>query len=118
MTFARELKLAVDKVDADVQKVFNRSVAQAFNETVLRTPVDTGQARRSWLLGNANDGRTGDKQLSFLEKDIEPFKGEVLLYANLPYIERLEDGYSQQSPYGMVKVTVARWQTIVEQNGG
>jgi len=118
MTFARELKLAVDKVDADVQKVFNRSVAQAFNETVLRTPVDTGQARRSWLLGNANDGNTGDKQLQLIPSDIAPFNGEVLLYANLPYIERLEDGYSQQSPNGMVKITVAKWKKIVEQNGG
>ena len=32
---------------------------------------------------------------------------------NLPYIMRLEFGYSKQAPAGMARITVDRFQTIV-----
>lgn len=118
MSFVRELKLATDKVKEDAEKVFNRSVAEAFNQVILGTPVDTGQARRSWLYASQNDGSTGTEEKTVTEAEIAPFKGSVVLYANLPYIERLEDGTSQQAPNGMVKVVVGRWKSIVERNGG
>lgn len=115
MTFSRELKLAVDQVQSDVDEVFAEAVARTFNRVVLITPVDTGQAQASWLVGATNDGRTGNEVLNVTPADIKPFEGNVLLYANLPYIERLEDGYSDQAPSGMVKIAVGEWAKTVRQ---
>lgn len=42
----------------------------------------------------------------------------IYLINNLPYSERLEDGWSKQAPAGMVKVTVADFTGIVDAIGG
>jgi hypothetical protein len=41
--------------------------------------------------------------------------GDVIHFRNnMPYAERLEKGWSQQAPLGMVALTVVEWQTIVD----
>jgi hypothetical protein len=40
--------------------------------------------------------------------------GEVWIVNNLPYAGRLEYGYSQQSPSGMVRVTLANLPAALE----
>lgn len=47
-----------------------------------RTPIDTGQARRGW----------------------QKRSGQVV--NRVPYIERLEKGYSKQAPQGFVKQSI------------
>lgn len=54
---------------------------QAFDVFYANTPVRSGNARR-------NTRRSGDR-----------------IIANYPYAQRLDQGYSQQSPEGMVKPT-------------
>lgn len=49
---------------------------------VKNTPIDTGNARRHTTLKGAS------------------------IAANYPYAKRLDNGYSQQSPDGMVKPTI------------
>lgn len=41
--------------------------------------------------------------------------GVHYLANNLPYAQRLEDGYSKVAPSGMVKITVIKWQSIVDE---
>lgn len=116
MSFAAELKSATGIVSRSMNRTWKRSVVQAFTGVVQRTPVDTGQARNSWLIGQQNDGGIGASQLRINGQRIPDVGGSVLLYSNLPYIERLEDGYSQQAPSGMVKITVNQWPAIVSAN--
>lgn len=41
--------------------------------------------------------------------------GDILYFQNnMPYAKRLEQGWSQQAPFGMVALTVVEWQTIVD----
>ncbi|MBV6321901.1 hypothetical protein [Duganella violaceipulchra] len=41
--------------------------------------------------------------------------GDVIHFRNnMPYADRLEKGWSQQAPLGMVALTVVEWQTIVD----
>lgn len=63
---------------------FTQYVADTFkSEVVPRTPIDTGRARRGWK----------QRQL-----------GRTQIIENpVPYIERLEKGYSRQAPRGFVK---------------
>lgn len=52
-------------------------------EVKKRTPIDTGRARRGW--NKRSQGR------------------DRIVENKVPYIERLEGGYSKQAPRGFVK---------------
>lgn len=116
--FTAELGAAIKGVNDNLDKVWRKSVAEAFNQTVQATPVDTGAAKASWLAADNNTGATGTTELNVLPSQVPQVGGSWLLFSNLPYIERLEDGYSLQAPVGMVKPVVARWPSIVRSNGG
>lgn len=116
MSFATQLKSATATTNKNMNEVWKRSVVQAFAQTVVKTPVDTGAARSSWLLGGSNDGGVGTNTVNVTTQSIPDIGGSVLLYSNIPYIERLENGYSQQAPKGMVRTTVQQWPGILARN--
>ena len=79
------------------------------------TPVDTGWASANWWISvgtvpSDNDGSGGDvsaqqaKQSTGLVDILtyEPSKGVIYITNNVPYINRLNNGWSQQSPAGFV----------------
>lgn len=80
----------------------------------MRTPVDTGTARRSWILtgvrpSNEIPTKREYSQQEQFTKDKRPKikKGEsVWLVNNQPYIRALNNGHSQQAARGFVEVTV------------
>ncbi len=92
---------------------------------VMRSPVDTGRFRSNWLsaygaidasTNNALD-KSGSAAIGKLTASVSAFPaGQVFYFTNsLPYAQRLEyDAWSAQSPAGMVRVSVAGWQSIVE----
>ena len=114
MSFAKQVKLGIKEQTGRVDLIWRLSVAEAFNRTVLSTPVDTGAARASWLGGFSNDGSVGAELKLYNRADIPPYGSEYMLYSNLPYIEVLEDGSSTQAPNGMVKTVVPQWAGIVK----
>lgn len=93
---------------------------QSLRGFVLKTPVDTGLARANWKVtvgrrsftsGDATD-KTGMDAIAMGNSTItSAFKASPynLIYVqnNLPYIERLESGYSKQAPAGMFVNTIA-----------
>lgn len=64
------------------QKAINKIPDEAFKVFVSETPVRSGNARRNTKL-----------------------KGKKQIVANYPYAQRLDEGYSKQSPEGMIKPT-------------
>lgn len=93
-----------------------RQVTRAlFDGFVQRSPVDTGSFRASWniSLGAPNLKTVNHQGYTTLPppKFVFPkgFKlGMTIYIANgQPYAERLEYGWSQQAPTGVVRVTVA-----------
>lgn len=75
-----DFKDEIKKSVSDEIKFFTDTYQQ---EVKKRTPIDTGKARRGWKK------RTSSKS------------GEIR--NRVPYIEKLEDGYSRQAPNGFVK---------------
>lgn len=85
---------------------------------VRRSPVATGRFRGNWIVsvGGANGatfeqvdpsgGRTISAGMSVLAgyPDTLP---PIYIQNNLPYANRLENGWSKQAPQGMVALTVA-----------
>ena len=66
-----------------IQKKLDQLPQEAYKEFVKDTPIKSGNARRNTkLVGNE-------------------------IQANYPYAKRLDEGYSKQSPQGMVQPTEA-----------
>jgi len=120
---------------------FSRKIAlDVFKRVILKTPVDTGCARNGWLCsisapvvemargedwfqgqsvgGYDKSGRAAIEAAAFEVVAWEPAKVAIYLTNNLPYIQRLEDGYSGQSPSGMVEITLAEFDGIVARIAG
>ena len=80
-----------------------------------RTPVDTGLLKGSWTVG-INQIDAGDWGWSFSEAQIDSIKaGDTLYLGNpQPYAPRIEhEGWSKKAPNGMMWISVAQWQQIV-----
>lgn len=117
-SFAIELKAVAKKIPEEAIVAFTKKVAlDALARVVKRTPFKTGRARGNWQLAIGSPGgqtydatsiagtiSRGNSALASLP----PF--EVIYLSNhLPYIERLENGYSKLTPNGMLAVTVAEF---------
>jgi len=114
-----EFKIRIDDIANKLEKngvELVKKVALAVDQAVvLSTPVDTGRARSNWLVSVDNpEERTvetygessASKAISQGSSEINSF-GEsnkaIYITNNLPYIQRLNDGYSAQAPAGFVE---------------
>lgn len=124
--FVRKAKLAPDVV-------VRRAALGLHRDIVMATPVGNpklwkskppagyvgGRARASWGIGL---NRYGDMQVTAVDRDgnttIHRAAAQLATYqpgdsiwigSALPYIGRLEYGYSNQAPHGMVRVAIANW---------
>lgn len=79
------------------------------------TPVDTGRARANWhidlnvvdvRLVEPNEGLSPDAVATVVAR--YKMGGVIYISNNLPYIRRLNDGYSQQAPAGFVDDDIIR----------
>jgi hypothetical protein len=85
---AGELVFRLDQIKKDLK---DRVLAKvALDQFVIETPRKTGNAQNNtYLKGNT-------------------------IYANYPYAQRLEDGWSKQAPKGMVEPTIKHVQQYIK----
>lgn len=77
---------ALNEIDKDLEAVVER-VATIVEESVKKfTPIKSGRARRGWNKKETGQGFNVNNKV--------------------PYIGRLEEGYSKQAPKGIIKPTV------------
>ena len=109
-------RAAVTSAAADA---LTRKVAIAALSTVSsETPLDTGRARSNWLVGLGAPRRemiptfgkevAASTALALGMAVISGYRKEQAIYItnNLPYIRRLNDGWSAQAPSGYVETAV------------
>lgn len=114
-----------DKIMKDIlafqDKVMRGSMVAVGTQIIQKSPVDTGAFRSSWFfaVGLPSDEKSdgGRDSASALKIEAQSIKvGQVGYFVNnQPYSIKLEYGSSQQAPTGMVRITVANWQDIVNQ---
>lgn len=128
-------KIAGDRLD----DVVSGTLLDLSRRVVLRTPVGNpslwkdppppgytgGQAKGNWQASLNQPttteleriDKTGSSTIADILPMTEAAPGNVwYLTNNLPYINRLEfDGWSTQSPEGMVRVTLAELDTIIDE---
>ena len=136
--FNKELDFfAKTLIPAEVTKLVKAIAFEVFARVIFKTPVDTGRARGNWqiTIGQAALGVIGLEgaqdnafasfqdeaadisQAASVLQNLNPFE-TVFITNNVPYIEFLEDGSSDQAPSGMVAETFEEVIQIFPDRGG
>ena len=127
MSFTSETGDWADKAEARMTLAVRKIAMSVFREVILMSPVDTGRFKGNWQVAinsipqgtlEIND-TTGMVSISKADAAaLQLQAGEsIYLVNNLPYARALEYGHSKQAPAGMVRITVRRWKSIVEEIG-
>lgn len=113
--FIQEMEEAGKDIDATVEKVQRRAALGIHDKLIRRTPVDTGRARAAWMLtqdrpsseippeGNYSEANARDRQRA--AKGVKAFS-RTWITNNVPYIEELNGGRSNQADAGFVEAAV------------
>ena len=131
--FSRRITIRGRKV-AEGADALTRKVALAADQAVVfGTPVDTGRARSNWIaaIGSApssvidaySPGEAGSTEAANTQAAIDQAESvirgynygeEIHITNNLPYIQRLNDGYSAQAPANFVEQAVLEAVQVVQ----
>ncbi|WP_341519828.1 HK97 gp10 family phage protein [Pseudomonas sp. G.S.17] len=138
MSFSDDIRRFTAKTAASHNKIVRAATIELFSSVIKMTPVGDpdgwkypllappgyvgGRARGNWQasVGSPVDGeverldQSGGSTISDAEGKTPQGAGQVTyLTNNLPYIERLENGWSDQAAAGMVTVSMDRVSKIV-----
>lgn len=127
MGFEDDLRAFEKKATSRIRLFRRALIMKVSARVILRTPVDTGRARANWqaTLSAPASGvvdsvdKTGETALAAVRSESEKTWSDddrsFFLTNNLPYIEALENGHSQQAPAGMVAITIAEFEGLADQ---
>jgi len=107
----------------NADRLWRKLALNATGRIMKRTPVDKGRAINNWNVAvgrpdwdtteDVNPNATEDK---FRHVIADSQFGDAMYITNgLPYIHRLEYGWSKKSPAGMVRVTAIELQPLANQ---
>lgn len=119
---AREFSLQIDRsldlVDDEINDVVQVIGMYCLRGIVQKSPVDTGRFRGNWIVSTgspdlrtkAQTDKSGSASITNGANKISSFdfkkQSTIYIQNNLPYANRLENGWSKQAPKGMVSITV------------
>ena len=125
MSFALDVSKFVEKAKKNPEKVMRQVSIKLFSAIIKASPVDTGRFRMNWTasggipasgITDATD-KSGNIAIgnatSFVLKATDWH--EFTLANNLPYAQRLEYGWSQQAPAGVVRTNVSLFQQLINE---
>lgn len=123
-SFSLDVSKFVAKANKNVDTVVRSVSIKLFSAIIKASPVDTGRFRMNWQTSGPIPAQgmttqtdpSGNLAISNATKYITANSiSEYTMANNLPYAERLEYGWSKQAPVGMIRVNVARFQTLIDQ---
>jgi len=124
-SFAKKMRAFANDIPKQVNEIKKQVVQEIVLQVVPDTPVDTGQARSNYFTtnGTANSSiaafgpftKDGYQSINRMRVALQGAKPGVSMHVtnNLPYIGRLNDGYSAQAPANFVQIAIARGQAII-----
>ena len=118
--FALDMSRFANKSLGEIEQVVRKTAIDLTTSIIKGTPRDTSRAASNWFVSfeNSTDKTTKDtnptKAIADATTTIATNKIGKYIYIqnNLPYIVKLEYGYSKQSPNGMVRRNIARFSKI------
>lgn len=127
--FSVDIAEFVKKAGARADLVARKVGIEVFSSVVRKTPVDSGRARANWvasvgapsveITGALDAGHYGSEPSGASAAKAQAVLNDftigpaIFITNSLPYIERLENGYSDQAPAGMVAITAIEYQKFV-----
>lgn len=125
MTFATDLAKYRAEALAEADRKTRAVALQVFGAVMEATPVDEGRLRGNWMVSidtpsNAttdevenikNGAPVSQKETLKINNEVAKFSlgASIHLTNNMPYARRIEyEGWSNQAPAGMLRVTVER----------
>lgn len=101
----------------NLEQTVRGATLEVFGSVVRKSPVDTGRFKGNWQIdqrGFQYDkfDKDGQATLDLITAKVSQSEvgGIVSLINSLPYAERLEFGYSDQAPQGMVRLTAMEFE--------
>ena len=141
MSFTLDMKKFTEKTNGNIELAIKSIVAGVAESVIEMSPVGDatawknpppigytgGRARGNWDYGfNAAPNteyeiidKSGSISMGRIDTKLIGKKmagNSHFLANNLPYAQRLEEGWSNQAPQGMVQLTVIKWQSIVDRS--
>lgn len=114
--FARRMRELGRSIEPAIGSEVNKAAGLILATVIPATPVDTGRARGNWQVGLGNSVRqeinrldkTGAATVAQGNAHIASRPPGMTIYIsnNVPYIGRLNEGYSAQAPAGFVELAV------------
>jgi len=111
-------------MEEHVPLVLQKIAMETLSRVVLKSPVDTGRFRGNWTvsLGGPSDAvldvedKSGGPTIAAGSEVITGIDSLQVIWIqnNLPYANRLENGWSQQAPAGVVALTMAEIMMMFE----
>ena len=136
-SFEDQMRAFAKKANMSVEKTIKGTSIKLFSAVIKSSPVDSGRFRNNWFASGkypstdvtSYRGTAGDAAIARVVSYINGAAGgvEFTLANNLPYAYKLEyggypgdgpntvGGYSKQAPQGFVRVNVAIFQTILDE---
>ena len=112
-----DIKFNLDDLQDNVANVadqYQRKAAMELqSELIETTPRDTSRARSGWFIDAQHGAAVPPKgQASYTPQRQQAPKGAqfVVVYNNVEYIVRLNEGHSQQAPARFVQLAIAKVQ--------
>ena len=119
--FMRSFDEYVNKTQKTADQAMREVGAGIFTGITKAWPVDTARSRGNWQIGidkqpkNELDTTENPDPRELPKLDGVEGDTEIWFVNNVPYAERLEYGWSQQAPSGAVRITLSRFERILQQ---
>jgi len=116
--FRRKFAAFVERAKGNQEQVVRKVALDLMTSFVMRSPVQSGRFRGNWQVQYTLTPTTLDRvdptgRAAIADATLDLSRivmGQTIYLANhLPYAQRLEYGWSQQAPAGMVRITVAEF---------
>ena len=136
-SFEDQMRAFARRANMSVEKTIKGTSIKLFSAVIKSSPVDTGRFRANWLCAGSTTipsvvnmtDKTGSSATNEMVSYINSANGQMVftLANNLPYAYKLEyggypgdgpntvGGFSKQAPQGFVRVNVARFEAILEE---
>ena len=127
VSWESDWKKIEQKIDRTLNQGIRATLFEVSTAIIKDTPADTGRARGNWQ-ASVGRGATGDvsvgsvrsgeaKAIADVDQTVSVAVGDLYyLTNNLPYIERLEYGWSKQAPGGMVRKNMQNFNRLFVKN--
>jgi hypothetical protein len=122
--FEAQIAAFVAKAKGNADLVVRKVGLDMFSRVIQKSPVDEGRFKSSWVVSvnsipvddPGTIDKTGAPSFQRVSAAVVGLKaGNVItMVSNLAYSRRLEYGWSQQAPAGMVRITISEFAGIVK----